>query len=214
MATLRDILRKIGAVRKTRQITRAMNMVAAAKLRGAQTRMEGFEPYATKFSEVLGKLAMRIEPDVHPLLVKRETVTRVELLHFTGDRGLCGSFNMNLITVAEKWAKESQRNGIACSLTTVGKKGRDYFRKRNYALTDSHINLYGNVDISFVNQMTAGFINRYLSGDVDEVYMMYSQFVGMAKQLPTLIKLIPIEPPKLEGGDETSGGDYGVSLRA
>jgi len=205
MATLRDILRKIGAVRKTREITRAMNMVAAAKLRGAQTRMEGFEPYARKFSEVLGNLAMRIEPDVHPLLIKRDAVARTELLHFTGDRGLCGSFNMNLITAAEKWTKELQGKGISCSLTTVGKKGRDYFRKRNFHLVNSHINLYGNVDISFVNQMTAGFINRYLSGEVDEVYLMFSRFVGMAKQLPTLVKLIPIEPPKAEGGDETSG---------
>ncbi|MBW1782083.1 MAG: ATP synthase F1 subunit gamma [Deltaproteobacteria bacterium] len=205
MATLRDILRKIGAVRKTRQITRAMNMVAAAKLRGAQTRMEGFEPYATKFSDVLGNLAMRIEPDVHPLLVKRDTVTRAELLHFTGDRGLCGSFNMNLINRGEKWAKEAQKNGITCSLTTVGKKGRDYFRKRKYELTDSHINLYGNVDISFINQMTAGFIGRYLAGDIDEVYMIYSRFLGMAKQEPTLVKLIPIEPPKAEDEAETSG---------
>jgi len=205
MATLRDILRKIGAVKKTRQITRAMNMVAAAKLRGAQTKMEGFEPYARKFSEVLGNLAMRIEPDVHPLLVRRDAVTRVELLHFTGDRGLCGSFNMNLITAAEKWAKEAQANGVACSLTTVGKKGRDHFRKRKYTLVDSHVNLYGNVDMSFVNQMTAGFINRYLSGEVDEVYMMYSHFVGMAKQLPTLVKLIPIEPPKAAVEETASG---------
>jgi len=206
MATLRDILRKIGAVKKTRQITKAMNMVAAAKLRGAQTRMEGFEPYARKFSEVLGNLAMRIEPDVHPLLVRRDTVARLDLLHFTGDRGLCGSFNMNLITAGEKWAKEMQGNGMACSLTTVGKKGRDYFKKRNYTLVDAHINLYGNVDMPFINQMTAGFINRYLSGEVDEVYMMYSHFVGMAKQLPTMVKLIPIEPPKADEGDQTSGG--------
>lgn len=206
MATLRDILRKIGAVKKTRQITRAMNMVAAAKLRGAQTRMEGFEPYARKFSEVLSNLAMRIEPDVHPLLVKRDAVARAELLHFTGDRGLCGSFNMNLITTAEKWTKETQGKGIACSFTTVGKKGRDYFRKRNYHLVDSHMNLYGNVDMSFINQMTAGFINRYLSGEVDEVYVMYSHFVGMAKQLPTMVKLIPIEPPKADVGAKTSAG--------
>jgi len=206
MATLRDILRKIGAVRKTRQITRAMNMVAAAKLRGAQMRMEGFEPYATKFSEVLSNLAMRIEPDVHPLLVKRDAVTRAELLHFTGDRGLCGSFNMNLITMAVNWAREAKENGIEPSLTTVGKKGRDYFRKRNYEVTDSHISLYGNVDISFINQMTAGFVSRYLSGEVDEVYMMYSRFLGMAKQEPTLVKLIPIEPPKAEAETDMKGG--------
>ena len=205
MATLKDVLRKIGAVKKTRQITRAMNMVAAARLRGAQMRMEGFEPYAKKFSEVLGNLAMRIEPDVHPLLVKRDTITRAELLHFTGDRGLCGSFNMNLINMAEKWVKEARGNGIECSLTTVGKKGRDYFRKRSYNLIDSHTNLYGRVDISFINQMTAGLIGRYLAGDVDEVYMMYSRFVGMAKQVPTLVKLIPIEPPRAEEGAEASG---------
>ena len=88
MATLRDILRKIGAVKKTRQITRAMNMVAAAKLRNTQGRMERFEPYAGKFLEVLENLASRIDPEVHPLLVSKEEVSRVELIHFTSDRGL------------------------------------------------------------------------------------------------------------------------------
>lgn len=205
MATLRDILRKIGAVKKTRQITRAMNMVAAAKLRGAQTKMEAFDPYARKFSEVLGNLAMRIEPDVHPLLVPRESVNRVELLHFTGDRGLCGSFNMNLITKAEKWVKELEGKGIACSFTTVGRKGRDYFRKRNYTLLESHTNLYGNVDMAYVNQMTAGLIRRYMSGEADEVYMMYSRFAGMGRQIPTLVKLIPVEPPKT--AETEKGGD-------
>jgi F-type H+-transporting ATPase subunit gamma len=205
MATLRDILRKIGAVKKTQQITKAMNMVAASKLRGAQERMENFEPYAMKFSDVLGNLASRIEPDIHPLLQKREQVSRVELLHFTGDRGLCGSFNSNLINFAEKWLKEQQEKGMDCTLTTVGKKGRDYFRKRDFKLTDSHINLYGSVDISFINQMTRSFINRYQADEVDEVYMIYGRFVSMAKQEPTLVKLIPVEPPKVEEGRETSG---------
>ena len=206
MATLRDILQKIGAVKKTRQITKAMNMVAAAKLRGAQMRMEGFEPYSIQFSEVLGNLAPRIEPDIHPLLVKKEEVARVELLHFTGDRGLCGSFNANLINLAEKWIKEEQGKGIGCKLTTVGKKGRDYFRKRNYDVIDSHTNLYGNVDISFINQMTGDFIDRYSGGECDEVYLMYSRFVSMSKQIPTLIKLIPIEPPKMDEGEQNLEG--------
>ncbi len=205
MATLRDILRKIDAVKKTQQITRAMNMVAAAKLRGAQARMEGFEPYAMKFSEVLGNLAIRIEPDIHPLLEKKEQVSRIELLHFTGDRGLCGSFNANLINTAEKWIKEQQTKEIECSLTTVGKKGRDYFRKRDYNLTISHTNIYGKVDISLINQMTRVFIDRYMADEVDEVYMIYSRFVSMAKQDPTLVKLIPVEPPKAEEGQKTSG---------
>ncbi|MDY6971608.1 MAG: ATP synthase F1 subunit gamma [Thermodesulfobacteriota bacterium] len=202
MATLRDILRKIGAVKKTQQITKAMNMVAAARLRGAQMRMESFEPYAAKFSEVLDNLASRMEPDIHPLLVKKERISRIELLHFTGDRGLCGSFNTNLISFAEKWIKKQKANEVECSLTTVGKKGRDYFSKRNYDIANSYANIYGTIGISFVNQMTKGFVERFMSDEVDEVYMLYSGFFNLAKQVPTLTKLIPIEPPKTEEGQE------------
>ena len=122
MATLRDILRKIGAVKKTQQITKAMNMVAAAKLRTTQGRMENFKPYAGKFAEVLGNLARGMDPEIHPLLVKKEDVSRVELIHFTADRGLCGSFNVNTIHTAEKWIKGQQDNGRDCSLTLVGKR--------------------------------------------------------------------------------------------
>jgi F-type H+-transporting ATPase subunit gamma len=198
MATLRDILRKIGAVKKTRQITKAMNMVAAARLRGAQAKMEGFEPYAMKFSEVLGNLASRIESDIHPLLVKKEQVTQVELLHFSADRGLCGSFNTNTIHMAEKWIREQQSTGIDCALTVVGKKGRDYFGKRDFDVTASHTNIYGKVDMSFVNQMTRDFIDRYMADERDEVYMIYTRFISMGRLEPTLVKLIPVEPPTRE----------------
>jgi F-type H+-transporting ATPase subunit gamma len=208
MATLRDVLRKIGAVKKTRQITRAMNMVAAARLRGTQEKMESFEPYASKFSEVLQNLASRIEADVHPLLVRKENVARVELLHFTADRGLCGSFNMNSINAAIKWMKERQNEGKACSLTTVGKKGRDFLRARGYTLTASHVNIYGQVDISFVNKMSRSFMDRYLADEIDEVYMLYMRFVSMARQVPTLVKLIPIDPPKSEEGPDSGASEY------
>ena len=209
MATLKDILRQISAVKKTKQITRAMNMVAASKLRGAQGKMERFEPYAAKFAEVLGKLASGLETDIHPLLVKKEKVSRIELLHFSGDRGLCGSFNTNLISKAEKWIKVQQVNGLECSLTTVGKKGRDYFKKKNISLTASHVDVYRNVDISFINQMTKGLIDRFLADEIDEVYMMYARFIGMAKQEPTLVKLLPIEPPKGDEKENKSGAaDY------
>ncbi len=205
MATLKDIQRKIGAVKKTQQITRAMNMVAAAKLRGAQARMESFEPYATKFAEVLGNLASGLESDIHPLLVKKEQVSRVELLHFSGDRGLCGSFNTNLITKAKKWIEEQRAGGLEYSLTTVGKKGRDYFGKRDFNVSASHIDAYGDVDISFINQMTKRFIDRYMADDVDEVYMMYARFISMAKQEPMMVKLIPIEPPRSKEEESESG---------
>jgi F-type H+-transporting ATPase subunit gamma len=201
MATLRDIKRKISAVGKTKQITRAMNMVAAARLRSTQAKMENFGPYARKFSEVLGNLAGQINTDVHPLLSKREKVSRVELLHFTADRGLCGSFNMNSIHKGEKWIKEQGTKGVETGLTLVGKKGRDYFRRKAVPVTAAHTNLYGTVDISFVNKMTAGFIQRFLAGEVDEVYVLFSRFVSMARQEPTLVKLIPIEPPKQEGAE-------------
>jgi F-type H+-transporting ATPase subunit gamma len=161
MATLRDIKQKISGVKKTKQITRAMNMVAAAKLRGTQTKMENFAPYARKFAEVLGNLAGQSSADVHPLLSKREKVSKVELLHFTADRGLCGSFNMNSINKAEKWIKEQKSKGVDVRLTVVGKKGRDYFRRTKAPVADAHTNIYGTVDISFVNKMTAGFIQLF-----------------------------------------------------
>jgi F-type H+-transporting ATPase subunit gamma len=201
MATLRDIKQKISGVKKTKQITRAMNMVAAARLRSTQTKMENFGPYARKFSEVLGNLAGQINPDVHPLLSKREKVSRVELLHFTADRGLCGSFNMNSINKAEKWIKEQGTKGLDVRLTLVGKKGRDYFRRKTVPVTAAHTNIYGTADISFVNKMTAGFIQRFMAGEIDEVYVLFSRFLSMARQEPTLLKLIPIEPPKQEGAE-------------
>jgi F-type H+-transporting ATPase subunit gamma len=199
MATLRDIKRKIGAVKKTKQITRAMGMVAASRLRSTQVKMENFEPYARKFSEVLESLSSRIDPEIHPLLVKREQVSKVELLHFTADRGLCGSFNMNSILRAEKWAKEQQAKGMDYGLTLVGKKGRDYFRRKNFKISATYLNLYGTVDFSLVSKMANGFIDRYMAGDVDEVHMIFSRFVSTVKQVPTLVKLLPIEPPQMSG---------------
>jgi F-type H+-transporting ATPase subunit gamma len=107
MATLRDIRNKIGGVKKTQQITKAMNMVAAAKLRGAQMRMENFRPYASKFLEVINNLSSRIDPESFPLMAQRP-VKKVELISLTADRGLCGSFNVNLINQAEKFWKAAR----------------------------------------------------------------------------------------------------------
>jgi F-type H+-transporting ATPase subunit gamma len=207
MATLRDIKQKISAVKKTKQITRAMNMVAAARLRSSQAKMENFEPYARKFAEVLGNLAGRVDRDAHPLLARKEKVSRVGLLHFTADRGLCGSFNMNLALRGQKWIKEQQERGVDCTLTVVGKKGRDFFRKRGFRLSYAHTGIYGTVDISFVNKMTAGFIDGFLAGELDEVYMIHSRFVSMARQAPILVKLLPIEPPGVEREEEAKA-DY------
>jgi len=209
MATLKDILIKIGAVKKTQQITRAMNMVAAAKLRSSQGRVEAFDPYAAKFAEVLENLASGMDPDIHPLLVRKESVNRVELLHFSADRGLCGSFNAQLINRAEKWLKEQEDKGLDTSLTLVGKRGRDYFKKKeNLQITESHVQIYGKIDMAFVNKMTRQFTERYLNEELDEVYMMYTRFVSMARQEITLVKLLPIEPPQKEEEEQGSEAEY------
>ncbi len=205
MAKLKDIQRKIAAVRKTMQITRAMNMVAAAKLRKVQARAENFAPYSEKFREVLGNIASRIEPDIHPLLVKREEIKRSILILFTADRGLCGNFNANLINKAEEWIKSQEEKGIKCDLILIGKKGRDYFSKRNFNIIESYVNIYGKVDIKFINQFIDKLVGKYIAEEVDEVNMLFSRFVSMLKQEPTLVKLIPVEPPNVEVTPPKSG---------
>lgn len=207
MAKLKDIQRKIAAVRRTMHITRAMNMVAAAKLRKVQTLAENFAPYSRKFSEVLENIAKRVEPDINPLLIRREEVRRCQLLLFTADRGLCGNFNANLINKAETWIKEQEEKGTKCDLIIIGKKGREYFEKRGYNIIEKYVNVYGKVDMRFVNQLTDKFINSFMLEEVDEVYMIYSRFVSMLRQEPVIAKIIPVEPPKTEL-ETTTGGEY------
>jgi F-type H+-transporting ATPase subunit gamma len=208
MATLKDIRRKITAVKKTQQITRAMSMVAATKLRRTQARSEKFTPYARKFREVLGNLSSLIDQNIHPLMVKRDNVSKVELLHFTADRGLCGSFNINNILMGEKWVNEQKKLGRECGINLIGRKGRDYFQKRGFNIITTHTHLYGSVDISFINNMTMEFITRYIDHDMDELYMIYARFINMGKQEPTLVKLIPIEPFNKEISIEKKATEY------
>jgi F-type H+-transporting ATPase subunit gamma len=155
-----------------------------------------------------------VEPEIHPLLVKREKVSNLELVHFTADRGLCGSFNVNSITKAVRWLKEQGAAGVNTRLTVIGKKGRDFFRKGKYDIRENFTGIYGTVDISFINKMTMGLIQRYLAGEADEVHMLYSHFASMAKQEPTLVKLIPIEPPKGEKAAGTTDYLYEPSAEA
>ena len=139
MARLKDVLNKIQAVKKTKQITKAMNMVAASRLRGAQTKMEAFRPYAGKFAEVLGSLAERTSGEANPLLVPRENIKKVHVLLCTSDRGLCGGFNSNLIHKAETFLKDRADQGIDFSFTAFGKKGRDWCRSSKQTIIDQHM---------------------------------------------------------------------------
>ena len=196
MATLKEIQTKIGAVKKTQKITKAMNMVAASKLRGAQEKMEAFRPYASKFAEVLGSLAERTQADeehLPPLLASRPEIKTIDLVLMTSDRGLCGSFNTNLIHKAESFLKEKAAQGIEVRLICMGRKGRDYFRRRKQNILSDHIGIVG-AKFSFNVAVTAGqgLIDSFLGGETDEAYMIFSEFVSMARQAPTVRQLVPI----------------------
>jgi len=192
MATLRDIRRKIGAVKKTQQITKAMNMVSAAKLRGAQQRMEGFRPYARAFQLMLGNLAARVEPEIHPFFQQAPVVERVALVLMTADRGLCGSFNVNLIHQAVRFIREKEAQGIQVSLTCVGRKGRDFFRRRKREIRAQHVDVWNKFDFSNAIAVAREIMSDFLTGEVQEVYLIYANFVNLVIQRPKLVQLLPI----------------------
>ena len=194
MATLKEVQTKISAVKKTRQITKAMNMVAASRLRGAQDAMDGFRPYAKKFAEVLGSLLEKADEDVSPLMMPHEEVNNIHVVLCTSDRGLCGGFNANLITKAKSFIKEKDES-VDFSFTNFGKKGRDWCRKNKMSITDEHLGVVG-TKFSFNIAATAGkkLINGFLDGTYDEVYVIYSEFVSMARQTPVLQQILPVQP--------------------
>ncbi len=204
MARLKDVLNKIHAVKKTKQITKAMNMVAASRLRGAQTKMEAFRPYATKFSEVLGSLAARSGEEASPLLVPREDVKKIHLLLCTSDRGLCGGFNTNLIQKADKFVQEKAEQGIEITLTAFGKKGRDWCRSGKLTIADEHVGVVGG-SFGFNIAATAGrkLVDSFLNTTYDEVHIVFAEFMGMAKQIPVLKQLLPIPPITVTGQEES-----------
>jgi F-type H+-transporting ATPase subunit gamma len=195
MATLKDIQLKIVGVKKTQQITKAMNMVAASKLRGAQTSMEGFRPYASKFSEVLESLAEKAGEETNPLLEAREEVKKVNLVLCTSDRGLCGGFNTNLIASAGQFIKAKNEQNIDVSVTNFGKKGRDWCRKQGLEIQSEHLGVIGG-NFGFNIASTAGqaLIEGFLNNTYDEVHIVYAEFVSMARQTPVLSQMLPIMP--------------------
>ena len=205
MATLKDVKLKIAAVKKTKQITKAMNMVAASKLRGAQGKMEGFRPYASKFSEVLGSLAENAGEEASPLLIPREEVKKINVVLCTSDRGLCGGFNANLINKATAFLKEKSGQGIEVTFTAFGKKGRDWARNSKNTIADAYLGVVGG-KFEFSVSTNAGrkLIDGFLDGEYDEVYVIYSEFVSMARQVPVLKQLLPIPPIEAEETESAS----------
>jgi F-type H+-transporting ATPase subunit gamma len=207
MAALKDIRRKIVAVSKTKQITRAMNMVAASKLKSAQLRMENFRPYAIKFMEVLSSLALRVDTSNHPLLAVREP-KRIRVICMTSDRGLCGGFNTNLIKATERFIRDKAKEGKEVELIAVGRKGRDYFRKRA-KLINAFPDVFGKFDITLSEKISDEIIPPFVEEEYDELYVIYNAFRNLAVQRPVVVRLFPLPPiGKEEEVDRNMRIDY------
>jgi len=190
VASLKDIKRKVGAVQKTKQITRAMNMVAASKFKSSQVRMENFRPYAGKFMDVLNSLALRVDTISHPLLAVRDP-RKIRVICMTSDRGLCGGFNTNLIKATERFLKEKSKEGKELSLISVGRKGRDYFRKKS-DIIGQWVDILSKFDMTLAVSISNDVITPFIKEEYDELYLIYNQFVNVSVQRPTVIRLFPL----------------------
>ena len=184
MATLRDIRRRIRSVRSTAQITKTMEMVSAAKLRRAQTALESARPYDRELKKVLANLASASGDTLHPVFVKREVKKRA-LIVITSDRGLSGAFNVNLIKTAENRVKEG---GAPIALVTLGRKGADFFRRRNASVLLSNTELGGVASWKMAEELSRDLTARYLAGEIDEIDVVYTHFRS------ALVRSIVVEP--------------------
>jgi len=210
VGSLRDIRRRIGSVKKTQQITRAMRMVAAAKLRRAQEAIESARPYAehmrSTLEEVVGSFGGgEIE---HPLLVSRENVKRVQLVVITSDRGLCGAFNANILKHAEAATREQRGRGREVVYGAVGRKALEYLRRRSREIPH-HWTGIGSVGMAHATPIVEALTGRFLEGRVDEVHLLYNEFVSPVSQRPRSVRLLPYAT-----ADGSAGGAAGQRTAA
>lgn len=205
MAALKDIKRKIKGVHKTKQITKAMNMVAASRFKSAYSRMENFRNYSRKLAEVIASLSSRVDLEAHPLFAVRES-GKVRLLMISSDRGLCGGFNTNLLKFTARIIREKTDLGKEVTLTPIGRKGRDYFRKK-MPLTEEMTDVLGKFDISLAAGISDRLIPSFLRGDFDELYLIYNRFINVSVQKPGLHPLLPLRDVGETPGNG-AGPDY------
>ena len=195
MPSLKDIRRRIGSVKKTQQITRAMRMVAAAKLRRAQDAIESARPYAERMRETLVEVAASQGGLAeHPLLATRESVRKVDFLIITSDRGLCGAFNANVLKRAEVEVATLSASAESVSLVLVGRKGIEFFnRRRGKQVVRTHPGV-SRVDYSHAVAVADFVSQRFLAGEADEVVLVHSEFVSTMTQRPRVVRLLPLAP--------------------
>jgi F-type H+-transporting ATPase subunit gamma len=196
VSTLRALRRRIRSVQNTQQITKAMEMVAAAKLRRAQSRALAARPYAAKISEMLGNLAGAASELNDPLFKAREVRTTALVL-VTSDRGLCGAYNTNLLRAAEQRLRAAPAGTL--QLVLAGRKGRDYFRRRRYPVLAVHTPLPVEASIDFARTVTQDLIARYVEGKVDRVEVMFTQFISALRRRVVTEVFLPIGAERPEG---------------
>jgi F-type H+-transporting ATPase subunit gamma len=192
MPALVDIRRRIRSVKSTQQITKAMKMVSAAKLRRAQEAMFAARPFARKMLEVLNSLASRARPDLHPLLEDRGE-GRVLLVIVTADKGLCGGFNASIIRTAARVLADERFKHRDRELDVVGRKGRDYFRRRQYTIRSEHVGVFQALRYSAAEQIAKELIEAFTSREVDQVFIIYNEFKSVIQQRVVVERLLPIE---------------------
>ena len=215
MPSIQDLRRRLRAVKSTQQITKAMKMVAAARLRRAQERVQAARPYTKKMTQILGDLARRSSDFKHPLLANADANEeapaneRIILALVTADKGLCGGFNTNLIKAANEFLRQHTRAQV--ELVLIGRKGNDFFHRRNVKIRRSHVGITGSGKVNATDaiaigqQLIADFTNE--AQPVDKVYLLFGEFKSALVQKPTLEQLLPIgQLPDAEASDST--GDY------
>jgi F-type H+-transporting ATPase subunit gamma len=202
VGSLKDIKRRITTVRKTQQITRAMRMVAGAKLRRAQEAIEAARPYAERMRATLAEVARAQRDSDHPLLVPHEQTRAVEVFAITSDRGLCGAFNANVIKQAVMAVRTRQQAGVKVAISTAGKKAREAFQRRMPDALREYYPQDGWVTFGQAARIAAYLSQRYASGEVDEVVLVYSEFVSAITQTPRVVVLLPFSADAGESAGE------------
>jgi F-type H+-transporting ATPase subunit gamma len=198
--------KRIRSVKNTQQITKAMKMVAAAKLQRSQGRMLAARPYSRKLAELMGQLAAKADIE-HPLFTQRPVEKRLFLV-ITSDKGLCGSYNMNVLKLAQKAVDASIEAGVATAVYAIGKKGSDYFAKRGYTVWQRHVDYGGEANSERGRTVGDNAVESFLGGEFDEVRVVYSQFVSTMTQRPADLPLLPIAPDDTPGEDASTGREY------
>ncbi|MDH3383378.1 MAG: ATP synthase F1 subunit gamma [Deltaproteobacteria bacterium] len=207
MANLRAIRKRIGSVKSTQQITKAMKMVSAAKLKRAQDAIVAARPYAQKMREVVQAVARRAGQDAHPLLLSRET-KKLGLFVITSDRGLCGGFNSNLLRAVNRFLQENRERYEEVVLFIVGRKARDFFRRRRVPLRKEYINILGTLSYSHAERLAHDLLDGYLAGEIDEVVIAFNEFRSAISQSVRMERLFPIAVEPAEGESPEAGIDY------